>query len=237
MQPGGKQRRRIRVHQSSRRFVPALFLILETGLYLAFLVWDLRVGGAGSNGIKYLGILLCLVFALWAGAQPGGEHLTGLALAVTAVSDVFLLLLDRNYLFGVGLFCLVQLCYGIRIFHANGGKSWWGMRLGLSGVALVSLRVLGLLNHLNGLALVYFSNFLCNVLSSLGCRGVRARQLSFGLSLFLCCDLCVGIFQNPALVPSALAEFARIGMWLFYLPGQVLIALSALPEPTGGVFP
>lgn len=237
MQPGGKQRRSVRVHQSSRRLVPALFLILETGLYVTFLVWDLRGGGAGSNGIKYLGILLCLVFALWAGTRPGGEHLTGLALAVTAVSDVFLLLLNRNYLLGVGLFCVVQLCYGIRIFRANGGKSWWALRLGLSGAALVGLRTLGLLDRLNGLALVYFSNFLCNVLSSLACRGVRARQLSVGLSLFLCCDLCVGAFQNPALVPPALADFAWIGMWLFYLPGQVLVALSALPEPAGGVFP
>ena len=52
-----------------------------------------------------------------------------------------------------------------------------------------------------------------------------------GLALFLCCDVCVGAFNAPGLFPVPVTAFARVGMWLFYLPGQVLIALSALPEP------
>ena len=38
--------------------------------------------------------------------------------------------------------------------------------------------------------------------------------------------MCVGIFQSPGLLPPALERFASLGMWLFYLPGQVLIVLS-----------
>lgn len=212
-----------------------LFLILEGGLYVLFLSWDLLVGDARSNPVKFLGILLCLAFALWAGAQPGGDRLTALAMAFAVVADIFLLLLDRDYLLGVGLFCLVQLCYGVRIYRSC-GRLWRAGRLGLSLLSLVALAWLERLTLLNGLALVYFSNFVCNALASFGCRGRRARQFSVGMCLFLCCDLCVAAFQTPAIVPPALAELDRIGMWLFYLPGQVLIALSALPETSfGGV--
>lgn len=39
-----------------------------------------------------------------------------------------------------------------------------------------------------------------------------------------------GSVQLPGLAPPAAYQFAQVGMWLFYLPSQVLIALSALPE-------
>ena len=218
-----------------RRILPVCFFGLETVAYIRFLTWDLA-GGHNSNWIKFGGILLCLAFALWAGTLPGGEKLTGLALALTAGADVFLLLLDRYYLLGVGLFCLVQVCYGVRIFQASGGRSWWAVRLAMGGCALFVLHALGLLTVLNGLALLYFTNFLCNALVSWFCPGRGARLLSVGLCLFLCCDLCVAVFQNPGLFPPELSAFSRIGMWLFYLPGQVLIALSALPDSqVGGV--
>ena len=47
-----------------------------------------------------------------------------------------------------------------------------------------------------------------------------------GLWLFLLCDVCVGVHNQPELFPGWLAAFAQVGMWLFYLPGQVLLVLS-----------
>ena len=47
-----------------------------------------------------------------------------------------------------------------------------------------------------------------------------------GLSVF---HLGVGLQNLSAWFPAAggpLVEFARVGMWLFYLPAQVLISLS-----------
>ena len=57
-----------------------------------------------------------------------------------------------------------------------------------------------------------------------------AALFALGLTLFVGCDVCVGIFNLPGLLPDALYQFSRIGMWLFYLPSQVLIALSAYPR-------
>ena len=127
------------------------------------------------------------------------------------------------------LFCGVQLCYFLRLYP-KGRRSLWGARLGLFLLSLGALHALKLLTALNILALFYFSNFLCNALLSLDCPGRRARIFSAGLCLFLCCDLCVAAYQFPGSLPDAVFQAARVGMWLFYLPGQVLIALSGLPE-------
>ena len=218
----------------SRRAL-ALFLALEAVLYAAFLLWDLTVGGRGSNPIKYAGILLCLAFS-WYLARRGGSALVTAALALTALADVFLLLLDCCYTLGVGLFCLVQGLYFLRIFRADGGRSLWGLRLILFVLSLAVLQGLDLLLPLNILALFYFTNFFCNALASLGCPGRNLRLFSMGLWLFLCCDVCVGLFQTPELATPAAESFVRVGMWLFYLPAQVLIALSGANPSSGGLF-
>lgn len=215
----------------SHRVLP-LFLTVEAILYAAFLVWDVTIGGRGSNPIKFAGILLCLVYALYLG-HLGGSRLVPAALALTALADVFLLLLDADYALGIALFCLVQGLYFIRIVR-GGGRNLWGLRLGLFLLSLVVLKLLDLLIPLNILALFYFTNFFCNALASLSCSGRSRRLFSIGLWLFLCCDVCVGLFQNPQLVPPAMSPFVSVGMWLFYLPAQVLITLSGANPSSGG---
>ena len=218
----------------SRRAL-ALFLSVEAVIYAAFLSWDLTIGGRGSNPIKYAGILLCLGCSLYL-ARRGGSRLVPAALTLTALADVFLLLLDTHYALGIGLFCLVQGIYLVRIFRSNGGRILWGLRLLLFVLALVVLKKLGLLIPLNVLALFYFTNFLCNALASLGCPGGNMRLFSIGLWLFLCCDVCVGLFQSPQLASPAVGAFVQVGMWLFYLPAQVLIVLSGANPSSGGLF-
>ena len=215
----------------SHRVLP-LFLTVEAILYAAFLIWDLTVGGPGSNPIKFAGILLCLAYSLYLSRQ-GGCRLVSAALALTVLADVFLLLLDADYALGILLFCAVQGLYFLRIVR-SGGRSLWGLRVALFILALFVLQGLGLLFPLNVLALFYFTNFFCNALASLGCSGRSMRLFSIGLWLFLCCDLCVGLFQNPQLVPPAVSAFVSVGMWLFYLPAQVLIALSGANPSSGG---
>lgn len=215
----------------SHRVLP-LFLTVEAILYAAFLIWDLTVGGPGSNPIKFAGILLCLAYSLYLSRQ-GGCRLVSAALALTVLADVFLLLLNAHYALGILLFCGVQGLYFIRIVR-GGGRNLWGLRLGLFLLSLVVLNLLGLLIPLNILALFYFTNFFCNALASLSCSGRSMRLFSISLWLFLCCDVCVGLFQNPQLVPPAVSAFVSVGMWLFYLPAQVLIALSGANPSSGG---
>ena len=210
-----------------------LFLGAQGVLYVLFLSRDLAGAGEGTAPLKYAAILLCLLFSL-RGSLRGGDRLVTAALALTLGADTFLLLLNCRYVLGVALFCAVQGLYLLRIRGQNGGNSLWPLRLALALLALLALRTLGMLTPLNALALVYLVQFGCNAVQSLALTGPRAQLFSGGLVLFLCCDLCVGIFNQPELFPGALYRFARVGMWLFYLPSQVLITLSGLPDGIPG---
>ena len=66
-------------------------------------------------------------------------------------------------------------------------------------------------------------------LNQLLARGGRGRMFGLGLLLFVGCDVCVGL-HNLAGLPAPLSAFAQVGMWLFYLPSQVLIVLSIPKE-------
>lgn len=204
----------------------AAFLELEAALYAVFLTMDLT-GGSGDP-VKYASIAVCLVFSVLFACR-GGSRLMPAAMALTLGADTFLLLLNDHYGAGVALFCGVQALYLVRICRRNGGRTLWPLRLVLVLGAWAGLWALGLLSPLNVLAAVYFTNFLLNA-----CQAVPLRSplFSVGLWLFLLCDVCVGIRNQPELFPGWLAAFAQVGMWLFYLPGQVLLVLSGRKEPT-----
>ena len=203
----------------------SVFLAAEGLLCAAFLLLDLfRVTGPGL-WLKYTAILLCLLFSLIS-ARRGGEILTFLALAFTAAADVFLLITDRWYGVGLLLFLCAQSAYLIRLRLA-GSPPAWPLRAGLPLLLAALLFRLGLASPLNLLACLYFSQLLVNAL--LAWAAPRQRRFALGLTLLLCCDLCVAAYNT--LPPGAgLYAFARVGMWLFYLPSQVLISLSALPK-------
>lgn len=206
------------------------FPAAEGVLYAAFLTLDLvRPGSGWDVPLKYLSILLCFCFVLRNGQGRDG-HLMKAALGFTLLADLFLLVLGRWYPVGVACFCVVQLLYLTRIAGLRPEKL--PLRLALRGLltaaALLAVRQLGALDGLTALSLFYFSQLVCNALESLS-LGASCRGFALGLFLFVGCDLCVGLQNLSAWFPAAggpLVEFARIGMWLFYLPSQVLISLS-----------
>lgn len=208
--------------------IPSCFVCVEAALYAGFLWLDLT-GHAGPDvALKYAGILLCLAFSLWCAAH-GGDRLVPPALLLTALADLLLLVADRYYALGVLIFLGAQSAYLIRL-RLKTRQSWWLLRCALPLVAGLLLYELGQAGALNLLAGLYFSQLVVNTILAWSVRGKRWRLFAAGLTLFICCDLCVGAFNSPGLVPPALYRFAAVGMWLFYLPSQVLIALSALPQ-------
>ena len=205
-----------------------LFLVLEGAVYAAFLAMDLAGLGGLSIWPKYAGVLLCVVFAcLW--AARGGDRLVPPALALTALADLFLLVLNRHYGVGVAIFLAVQTLYLIRLRRDGADSAPW-LRAGLALILALAVYGLGLLSPLNLLVCLYFSQLLSNTCLAWTVKGRSQRLFALGLTLFVGCDVCVGLFNLSGLVPDALYHFARVGMWLFYLPSQVLIALSAYPR-------
>ncbi len=205
-----------------------LFLVLEGAVYAAFLAMDLAGLGGLSIWPKYAGILLCLAFACLA-AVRGGDRLIPFALACTALADLFLLVLNRYYPLGVAIFLVVQTLYLLRLRRDGSDSAPW-LRAGLALILALAVYGLGLLSPLNLLVCLYFSQLLSNTCLAWTVKGRSQRLFALGLTLFVGCDVCVGLFNLSGLVPDALYHFARVGMWLFYLPSQVLIALSAYPR-------
>ena len=204
----------------------AAFLAAEGVIYAVFLTLDLTGRGAGSVPIKYGGVLLCLLFALVC-ALRGGDRLVLPALALTAGADWFLLVRNDHYAVGVALFLCVQTVYYLRL-RLSAAPAVWPLRAGLAlgaGLALYALRLASPLNLLAGL---YFSQLLSNTVLAWPQKGRCRRLFAAGLTTFVGCDLCVGLF-NVLPPASPLYPAASVGMWFFYLPSQVLIALSAMP--------
>lgn len=210
----------------SKRVSPALlssFLSVEGALYALFLALDLTGRGSESIPIKYAGVLLCLAFSLL-----GTDRLVSLALALTAGADWFLLVRNDHYALGVALFLCVQTVYYLRLRRA-GADSAWPLRSALALGAGLGVYALRMASPVNLLAALYFSQLVSNTLLAWKVKGKRWFRFALGLTLFVGCDVCVGLFN--ALPPDSPQYFAvSIGMWLFYLPSQALIALSALPE-------
>ena len=208
--------------------VPAVFLAVEGVLYATFLALDLTGWGAGAVPVKYGGVLLCFLFAL-ACALRGGDRLVPPALALTAAADWFLLVRNDRYAIGVALFLCVQTVYYLRL-RRDGAPDAYPLRAGLALAAGLGLYALGLASPLNLLAGLYFSQLLSNTVLAWTRTGRRRRIFAAGLTLFVGCDICVGLFNAlPGLSP--LYPAVSVGMWLFYLPSQVLIALSGSAEP------
>lgn len=212
----------------------AAFLAVEGLLYVSFLNQDLAGYGGDTVPVKYTGVLLCLTFSL-ACAAKGGDRLIPIALALTAGADWFLLVRSDHYALGLALFLCVQTVYFLRL-HRAGAPSLWPVRVGfapLAGLALYALERAawhtGLFSPVNLLAMLYFSQLLSNAIAAWTGQGKRWRCFALGLTLFVGCDVCVALF-NTQIRNLALYFLSGVGMWLFYLPSQVLIALSALPE-------
>lgn len=200
----------------------AVFLSAEGVIYALFLALDLTGRGPQTVPLKYAGILLCLAYSLL-----GTDRLVPLALALTAGADWFLLVRNGQYLLGIALFLAVQTVYFLRLRRAGADGAYF-LRSALALGAGLGVYALGMASAVNLAAALYFSQLLSNTLLAWTVDGARRHAFALGLTLFVGCDVCVGLFNA---LPSASPLYfpASVGMWLFYLPSQALIALSAFP--------
>ena len=79
-----------------------VFICVQAAIYLAFTAMDL-LNASGSKTLKFAGMLLCLAFSAYLSAS-GGEKTVTWAIGFSLLADVLLLLLERYYAVGIGLF-------------------------------------------------------------------------------------------------------------------------------------
>ena len=210
------------------------FIAIEAVIYLIFNILSLTLPGDPIY-LKYAGILLCLamtgLFVYF--HRDKDSALLCFALFFTAVSDLFILVLDKYYEVGLVTFIITQSAYIYRLYSDRLKKIWISLVVRVAVIAVI----LGVVGGLSGISFllvevgIYIVMLAGNVVDAfLLCRKSRENLLfALGLLLFLCCDICVGL-HNGSMVGLNLAESTRsviqFLIWFFYLPAQVLIVLS-----------
>ena len=206
------------------------FICLEMLLYVTFLSMDLI--GEFSSLVKFAGICLCFMAALLIACRgrKKDNYYMLLIMTLTMLADVFLLLTSGAYLVGVLLFCLVQTLYALRL-QQWGGKSAWILRGAILIVVWIILKMIGALDALSMAAAYSFVQLTLNAVLAVRLKlGKKRAAFAVGLVLFWGCDFCVGLHNIMGYLPAFpwpwLLTAASFGMWLFYLPAQVLLVLS-----------
>ena len=213
-------------------FLTLAFLLAEAILY--YLV--LTAQGPLLIWSTFSSIVLCALFVLTTTDKPlllGG-------MIFTVAADFFLIICNPiQQLYGMLFFLVVQFLYAIFLHRQSFSKWWLLVRVGLmaviAGIALVILK-----DKADPLAIVsvlYYANLFLNAVMAFG-RFRNFPLLAIGFTLFILCDSVIGLqvaSQGYLPIPegSALHKLLFSGFnlaWFFYLPSQVLIALTAAKE-------
>jgi len=163
-----------------------------------------------------------------------------LAMFITVIADLCLVIFDF-YILGVVFFSLVQIAYSVRHTTKN-------VRVTIINFFVVFLCIVFLymmaslfIKEINILLPISLFYFICLIISVNKAIKVWKNNLYpfpskymivFGMILFLLCDLCVALSNATVLFPLAgnsmirLQEISSFLIWFFYLPSQVLLALS-----------
>ena len=214
----------------------ALFVLVEC------VCWYLMLFESDVNNelVKFLSIVLAVVFSLLYFKPNGVSSIfLSLAFALTALADYFLAYSTPiKKVPGVFVFCFVQIFYFLYLFSSCKSKKISTVHL-ITRCVVVAIAITALfavvgkrVDFLSFISLFYIANLVVNAIFAY----VQKGELLFaiGLTLFICCDIIVGlnaaineyIFLSRESIWYKLAFSDFDLAWFFYLPSQVIIALS-----------
>lgn len=222
---------------SLKNLMVLAFIAVETVIYVIFNVLA-AVGSPDPIYLKYAGVLLCLAVLIAVLIMPGSDRDNAVmvaALFFTAISDLFILVLDKYYEIGLVTFIIVQSLYVYRLYADRLKKIYITLcvRLAVMVALIVAFAVMGMLNLLIAECAIYITMLVGNVVDAfIICKkSVKNLLFAIGLTLFLGCDICVGLDNGVDILglnmPQTVLNAVRFAIWAFYLPSQVLITLSA----------
>ena len=224
-----------------------LFITAEVILYGVFLSIDfanssyLRLG----TYLKLFSILLCACYTQSIAIQKRFySQWICKSFLFLIISDYFLLI-SNLYMYGVSTFLIVQMCYYGFLDEVGQSKKKIYQRLLqylLQNVCITGGVFCGLLwfqisiDATLAIATLYFITFIRNIIVAIRIcdkqGGHRILLFTIGLVLYFICDINVAIFNMGGYIELSstlflrVYQFSEIAMWMFYLPGIVLITLS-----------
>lgn len=144
----------------------------------------------------------------------------------TLAGDWFLSVTQTHLTAGIALFCVVQTMYMLYLKPSRGNLIIRPIILTVLVCILGLIRMITLQNVLAVLDITLLGlNAVCAWKQS---RLSRSRVLfAVGLTLFFCCDMCVGL---RFILPQELSTLMLILIWTFYLPSQIIIVIYGIKE-------
>lgn len=208
-----------------------LFLVAQAILY-----WLIMTsGGLLLIHSQYIAIILCFMFAAMTCTKSTALILMGLAFTLGA--DYCLVVAKPiEQLWGMVFFMGTQTMYAIYLQIRGRNKVLLVIRIALVALAEgIAYIVLGdKLDPLAAVSMYYYANLIMNLIAAFAIFR-KEKLMSIGLLLFLLCDTVIGLqvaCGGYLAIPKESWLYQLIFMpfnlsWFFYLPSQVLIALSA----------
>lgn len=197
-----------------------------------------------STKLKFACIILCLIISLLTkedAVDLKKVRLLQTGLFLTVISDFLLLIVDDYYEIGIIIFSMAQIIYTIRYDFKNRKKIIRYYSIICSILLLVYIIMNIYFIRIDLLVLISTFYGICLVTNVYKGIKIYAHKLyprtngimiAFGMILFMLCDINVvfyNILRNINITNEflySLYRMAYISMWLFYLPSQVLLALS-----------
>lgn len=189
--------------------------------------------------IKFIFIVICFIIAALSYYKCNSKKdwtLLTAGLLFTVGADYFLII-QNMHMPGVAVFCFAHICYILRV--ANISK---GVKRALVIAVSVWIFLLFVNNALLALAGTYAVLFMVNIAVNIHyfrqentlLPKLNKTLLLAGLILFALCDVNVALFNLPrqfeGLLPDVFPQAFYL-IWVFYLPSQLLLAISGIAFP------
>lgn len=219
-------------------------------LSLLFLLAEMQLGyiiqtSKDPYNTQFFTIALACVFCFLFIEKSKSYIFTQIALIFTVCADFFLVFPDRQkQLLGMIFFLQTQMAYFLRIYFEENNRKIRKIHLITRASAsvitvLATCVVLGAkTDALSLVSIFYYTNLILNVIFSF-LIFKKAYILATGLVLFAICDMFIGFanigpYMNisaSSLIYKLLHSEINIA-WAFYIPSQMLLAISLLPIKT-----
>lgn len=217
-------------------YLKKVLILIIILLYLTFLYLDIfdRKIFIPSNIIKFLSIFLCFSLAIL-NINPNHNKLnSGLlitGLFFTVIADYIFLICKNYFPLAIGLFSIVQVLYMIRYNYNNKDKNTFYLILSFIiifsiyftiNIFIKEIKIIFPLGLFYAISLIIslkegYIQYKYNLYPS-----PNKDFILLGMILFLLCDINVAIYNTI----GKMNLIVFILIWIFYLPSQLLLALS-----------
>ncbi len=179
--------------------------------------------------IKLSSIILCFIYVL---RNFPEDHLLLIAMFATSIADL-ILATDNTSEAGVIVFFITQTIHLIRL-NGKHLRTPIIIYIVLTLLIIILDLIFKFFPPIMLISALYVTTLLYNIVASwywhkTDPKSPQAWCALIGFTLFLCCDICVGIsfMSLNHVFPATLYAPANFFAWFFYYPSQILVSNSS----------